>query len=331
MAKKTCRHDNDMGIPPEPSPRVDIYQEEQDQLNGGGSGNVHSAPQRADSRGGSRHVTSASVAAVPRWPSSREGLSNSASAPSGVSLAYPIRAISTSPEQNRNRKAPNQHDRGRWGDAPTSRAGNEANPVFITRSDSPGSSSLPARAHATMPLRRSNSAASEAFSTGDSGFSCGNNSVKSAGVSVASSTDPDVLKAEIHRLQAALMNEFKGGNRFVGGAQFKASNASRKGHVGATGGNSCGGCLQVCACKKTCHSFGRKTPIRAAVLSCIGGIPTISLERWSCGSLPEETQLKSRTLSSRAIVDIASGGAKATLDEGIAWAGEGCGSARFRW
>ncbi|CBN78197.1 hypothetical protein Esi_0103_0045 [Ectocarpus siliculosus] len=45
------------------------------------------------------------------------------------------------------------------------------------------------------------------------------------------------------------MNGFKGGNRFVGGAQFKGSNSSRNGQHGGggggAGGKSCGGCLQV--------------------------------------------------------------------------------------
>ncbi|CAM9502484.1 unnamed protein product, partial [Hapterophycus canaliculatus] len=183
---------------------------------------------------------------VPRWQSSRKGLSSSASAPSGVGLAHPERTISTPPERNRSRKAQNRCDGGSWGDG-SNCAGNEGNPIFITRtcSDSLGSSASQAGSETDHTLRRSTSATSEAFSTGDCGFSWSNSSVKSARVSVAASTDPGVLKAEIHRLQAALMNEFKGGNRFVGGAQFKSSNASRKGHVGGTTGNSCGGCLQV--------------------------------------------------------------------------------------
>lgn len=55
--------------------------------------------------------------------------------------------------------------------------------------------------------------------------------------SVADSTDPQILQGEIRRLQAKLMNGFKGGNRFVGGAQFKASVQKRS--------SSCGGCLQI--------------------------------------------------------------------------------------
>lgn len=118
--------------------------------------------------------------------------------------------------------------------------------AMMSRSISLGSAHSQARAQTVNSLRRTNSNTSEASGNGGGGFSSGSHSTNSAGVSVTASNDPDVLKVEIHRLQAALMNEFKGGNRFIGGAQFKASNNSRGGHGGA-GGNSCGGCLQVCA------------------------------------------------------------------------------------
>lgn len=69
----------------------------------------------------------------------------------------------------------------------------------------------------------------------NSELSAGGGSV--GGLSVTASNDPEILKGEIRRLQAALMNEFKGGSRFVGGAQFKASYRKKT--------ESCGGCLQV--------------------------------------------------------------------------------------
>lgn len=83
------------------------------------------------------------------------------------------------------------------------------------------------RAKTVHGLRRSSS---EASSGSGANIRCS---------SVAASDDPDVLKGEIRRLQAALMNEFKGGNRFVGGAQFKASTRKQ------VSGNNCGRCLQA--------------------------------------------------------------------------------------
>lgn len=53
----------------------------------------------------------------------------------------------------------------------------------------------------------------------------------------SSSANPDALKSEIRRLQAALMNGFSGGNRFVGGSQFKASCGKRR--------DTCVGCQQT--------------------------------------------------------------------------------------
>lgn len=53
----------------------------------------------------------------------------------------------------------------------------------------------------------------------------------------ASSDNPEALKSEIRRLQAALANRFSGGNRLVGGAQFKASCRKRR--------DSCVGCQQT--------------------------------------------------------------------------------------
>lgn len=83
------------------------------------------------------------------------------------------------------------------------------------------------RAKTVHALRRSSS---EASSGSGASTRCS---------SVAASDDPGVLKGEIRRLQAALMNEFKGGNRFVGGAQFKASTRKQ------VSGNNCGRCLQA--------------------------------------------------------------------------------------
>ncbi|CAM9146726.1 unnamed protein product, partial [Scytosiphon promiscuus] len=245
------RHDNDIVRPSACSTcRVDHHQEQQEQLIGGESGNAPSDIPWADGRGSSRQMTSspvtaaATAVAVPRWPSSRERLSNSVSTPSGVGLAYLERMISTSPEQNHNRTNQNSYDRGRWGEG-SDGARNGASPTFVTRSDSLGSPSSQGRTRTNNSLRRSASASGEAFSSEDCGSRGGNSRRKHSGPSVAASADPAVLKAEIRRLQAALMNEFKGGNRFVGGAQFKSSSVSRKGHVGGMGGHSCGGCLQV--------------------------------------------------------------------------------------
>lgn len=85
--------------------------------------------------------------------------------------------------------------------------------------------SLDNRAQANSVLRRTSSDVS------------GGSIASVDGSSVTTSNDPGVLKGEIRRLQGALMNEFKGGNRFVGGAQFKASARKQT--------SSCGGCLQV--------------------------------------------------------------------------------------
>lgn len=53
----------------------------------------------------------------------------------------------------------------------------------------------------------------------------------------ARSDNPEALKSEIRHLQAALVNRFSGGNRLVGGAQFKASCQKRR--------DSCVGCQQI--------------------------------------------------------------------------------------
>lgn len=204
---------------------------------GGGGGGVG----QPSSLAAATAATTATV--IPRWTLSRDGLSNSVSVPSGVGLTYPERPISTSPEKA-HRSRTGVDSRGRWRDD-TSRSGNQAKSIRAIRSDSLESPPSQARGQTTSSLRRSSSGASEWFSTVES---CSHGGVKSVGGSVVASTDPEVLKAEIRRLQAALMNEFKGGNRFVGGAQFKASNSSRNGHSCGAGGNSCGGCLQVWVC-----------------------------------------------------------------------------------
>lgn len=103
-------------------------------------------------------------------------------------------------------------------------SGNEEIPRSNYREISQG------RAKTVHALRRSSSEASSG-----SGTSCGSTGCSS----VTTSDNPEVLKGEIRRLQAALMNGFKGGNRFVGGAQFKAS--ARK----QAPGNNCGTCLQA--------------------------------------------------------------------------------------
>lgn len=188
---------------------------------------------------------SADAVQVSRWSTSGEALSNSSSSPSGVgSATTQDRAIFTSSESHHNTKglhANNSQPRGQDGD----RAANEANHAIMFRSTSLGSSHSQARAQTVSSLRRSSSNTSEAFGHGGGGYSS-SGGTNSAAASVAVSNDPDVLKVEIQRLQAALMNEFKGGNRFIGGAQFKSSNNSSRGGHGAVGGNSCGGCLQVC-------------------------------------------------------------------------------------
>lgn len=179
---------------------------------------------------------------VSRWSTSGDGLSNSASAPSGVGLASQGRAVSAPPENHHGTKGLHTSSKPRGNDC--GRSANEADAI-VSRSNSLGSFHSQARAQTVNSMRRTSSSTSEAFGNGGGGMSRSNSgSTNGGGVSVAASNDPDVLKVEIHRLQAALMNEFRGGNRFIGAAQFKASNNSRGGHGGA-GGNSCGGCLQV--------------------------------------------------------------------------------------
>ncbi|CAM9553492.1 unnamed protein product [Ectocarpus sp. 8 AP-2014] len=187
--------------------------------------------------------------AVPRWSSSREGHTSSASAPVTAGMASPETAALTSPQphhHNTNAHHNNNSNRSRRSDS--GRGGNAASAFSIPRSDSLGSAQSQPRAQTTSSLRRSSSSTSETFSNGGRGFK-GGNGTSSAGASVASSNDPNTLKVEINRLQAALMNGFKGGDRFVGGAQFKASISSRNGQHGGGGGGgggkSCGGCLQV--------------------------------------------------------------------------------------
>lgn len=253
----TSRHDHDMARPSS----SDKHHYHRKRVSGGGGNGGGSA--RGDSNRASSSIkrqssppatAGAGAVVVPTWLSSREGLSNSASAPSGVG---PESHDNGKGQHHNNNNNNNRLDCG-------SHAGNETMTTAATTtttattsrsSDSRGNHHHAHQANGQQQqtvnsLRRTSSNTSEA----SSGNGCGgggagvnsNNSTSSstAGVSVAASNDPEVLKVEIHRLQAALMNEFKGGNRFVGGAQFKASSSSRNG-LGAPGGNSCGGCLQV--------------------------------------------------------------------------------------
>lgn len=253
------RHDNDMV-----RSRVHCEHQYHPQKRASGSGNGRGEQARVSNISSIRQSSASLTAAelVPRWSTSGEGLSNSASAPPGVGSASQDRAISASPE-NSNNKALHTGSKFRGKDC--GRAANETTAIS-SRSESLGSSHSQARAQTVHSLRRSSSNASEAFGNGGGGVSSSNNSTSSAGVSVAASNDPDVLKVEIHRLQAALMNEFKGGNRFIGGAQFKASNNSRGGGHGGTGGNSCGGCLQVCECYNSFSFQFGNFPMGALIL-----------------------------------------------------------------
>ncbi|CAM9235190.1 unnamed protein product [Ectocarpus sp. 13 AM-2016] len=206
----------------------------------------------SSSNNNNKQLSSAAASAaeaVPRWSSSREGHTRSASAPVTAGLASPETAAPSSDQQhhqNTNTHHNNTSNRSRRSDS--GRGGNVAPPFSIPRSDSLGSAQSQPRAQTTSSLRRSSSSTSETFSNGGRGFN-GGNGTSVTGASVASSNDPNVLKVEINRLQAALMNGFKGGDRFVGGAQFKASISSRNcqhgGSGGGAGGKSCGGCMQV--------------------------------------------------------------------------------------
>lgn len=220
------------------------------------SASAHGELDRSSGSNNNKQLSSAAAPAaeaVPRWSSSREGHTSSASAPVTAGLASPETAAPTSPQQhhqNTNTQYNNNNNSNRSRRSDSGRGGNAAPAFSIPRSDSLGSAQSQPRAQTTSSLRRSSSSTSETFSNGGRGFK-GGNSISSAGASVASSNDPNVLKVEINRLQAALMNGFKGGDRFVGGAQFKASISSRNGQHGGggggAGGKSCGGCLQVCA------------------------------------------------------------------------------------
>ena len=146
--------------------------------------------------------------AVSRWPCAREGSMNSASSTPLTDLPSP-EGMMASPEH---------HIIKFWtGGLP----GHEETHRGLSGEISQG------RAKTVHALRRSSSEASSGSGTNTR---CS---------SVAASDDPEVLKGEIRRLQAALMNEFKGGNRFVGGAQFKASTRKQ------VAGNNCGRCLQA--------------------------------------------------------------------------------------
>lgn len=218
------------------------------------SASAHGELDRSSCNNNNKQLSSAAAPAaeaIPRWSSSREGHTSSARAPATAGLASPETAAPASPQQhhhstnahhNNNINRPRRNDYGR--------GGNAAAAFSIPRSDSLGSAQSQPRAQTTSSLRRSSSGTSETFSNSSRGFN-GGNGTSSAGASVESSNDPNVLKVEINRLQAALMNGFKGGDRFVGGAQFKASNSGRNGQHGGggggVGGKSCGGCLQVCA------------------------------------------------------------------------------------
>ncbi|CAM9960238.1 unnamed protein product, partial [Ectocarpus fasciculatus] len=244
------RHDKDMARPRAFSASEQHHQQQPKHVN---SASAHG--DELDRSSGSNNnkqlpsATAPTAEAVPRWSSSLEGHASSASAPATVGLVSPETARLTSPQQHHN--ATNTHhsnnsNRSRRNDS--GRGGNTAGAFSIPRSDSLGNAQSQPRAQTTSALRRSSSATSETFSNGGRGFN-GGNGTSSAGASVASSNDPNVLKVEINRLQAALMNGFKGGDRFVGGAQFKASSSSRNGQRGGggggVGGKSCGGCLQV--------------------------------------------------------------------------------------
>eukprot|EP00903_Cladosiphon_okamuranus_P010449 g9885.t1 len=236
------RHDNDMV-----RSRVQCSSEHQNHqqksLGGGGGGGVRGEQTRGSNSSVARHSsTSADAEPVSQWSMSGERLSTSASSPSGVGSATQDRAIPTSPDNHHHTKGvdANGKTRGKESD----HAANETSTI-LSRSNSVGSSHSQARAQTVSSLRRTSSNTSEAFRHGGGGFGGSANGALSAGTSVATSNDPDVLKIEIQRLQAALMNGFKGGNRFIGGAQFKSSSNSRGGHGGGGGGNSCGGCLQV--------------------------------------------------------------------------------------
>lgn len=157
--------------------------------------------------------------AAPRWSFPRERLTKSASASYAVSMPYPERTAVASPEQHSSKIRSN---------GSSSRGEN-------IRSDSPGKPQ--SRATAGNVLRRTNSEASTgSVATID-------------GLSVAASNDPEILKSEIRRLQGALMNEFKGGNRFIGGAQFKASVRKQTGN--------CGECLKVREALRRCRVESR--------------------------------------------------------------------------
>jgi len=219
---------------------------------GGSGGDSRGAPHHADSGSGGSVGSGGRQSSPPtttgvteaRWLSSRERISNSSGAPAG---APPEREKSTSLENNHNQTKSYHNGNTILVSKGYGRAGSEASAI-LSRSDSLGSpQSSQARAQTVHSLRRtSSSASSDAFgSVGGFGGSSGGLG-SAAGASVTSSSDPDVLKTEIRRLQAALMNEFKGGSRFVGGAQFKASKSARNGQRhGGVGGKPCGGCLQV--------------------------------------------------------------------------------------
>lgn len=146
--------------------------------------------------------------AVSRWPCAREGSTNSTSATSATDIPSP-EGMMVSPEHPIIKF---------WtGGLP----GREDTNHGLSGEIGQG------RAKTVHALRRSSS---EASSGSGANTRCS---------SVVASDDPEVLKGEIRRLQAALMNEFKGGNRFVGGAQFKAS--ARK----QVAGINCGRCLQA--------------------------------------------------------------------------------------
>ena len=216
---------------------------------GGNAGKTRGEPHQADAGSGNGNRQSSPSTTVgntdARWLSSRERLSNSTSAPAGVGLASQERETSTVPKNNQRNKL--YHNSNNLLVKDYGRAGNESTPSLLSRNDSLGSSQSQARAQTVNSLRRTSSSISDAYGSGG-GFSGSSSSSASsaARVAVTSSSDPEVLKAEIHRLQAALMNEFKGGNRFVGGAQFKASKSTRSGQRnGGVSGRPCGGCLQV--------------------------------------------------------------------------------------
>lgn len=143
---------------------------------------------------------------VLRWSPIRQGPTTSVGLPSSALVLQSPEGTTTPPE----------HSNKVWSDSSSGRG-------EIFRSDPGGGAQ--GRAQTVHVLRRSNSEASDG------------SSASTGGLAVTTSNDPVVLKAEIHRLQAAIMREFKGVNRFVGGAQFKASIRRQA--------ESCGGCLQV--------------------------------------------------------------------------------------